>query len=91
MNAMQCNECPCTPISSITAPQALVTSRANVLQYWWTQVCRGDLEADPPGPAFYNRPTIAADIFTTPPPTKLYLSLFLQATASTYIPARVLP
>ena len=32
----------------------------------WTQVCSGDLEADPPGPAFYNRPTIAADIFTTP-------------------------
>ena len=31
----------------------------------WTQVCSGDLEADPPGPAFYNRPTIAADIFTT--------------------------
>ena len=91
MNAMQCNECPCTPMSSITAPQVPVTSRANVLQYWWTQVCRGDLEADPPGPAFYNRPTIAADIFTTPPPTKLYLSLFLQATASTYIPARVLP
>ena len=75
MNAMQCNECPCTPMSSVTAPQALVTSRANVLQYWWTQVCRGDLEADPPGPAFYKRPTIAADIFTTPPPTKLYLSL----------------
>ena len=51
------------------------TFRADVLQYWWTQVCRGDLEADPPGPAFYKRPTIAADIFTTPPPTKLYLSL----------------
>ena len=29
-------------------------------------MCSGDLEADPPGPAFYNRPTIAADIFTTP-------------------------
>ena len=67
MNAMQCNECPCTSMSSITAPQAVGTFRADVLQYWWTQVCRGDLEADPPGPAFYKRPTIAADIFTTLP------------------------
>ena len=50
--------------------------------HWGTQVCRGDLEADPPGPAFYNRPTIAADIFTTPPPTILYLSLW--ATVGTF-------
>ena len=57
--------------------------------HWGTQVCRGDLEADPPGPAFYNRPTIAADIFTTPPPTKLYLSLFWLLQAP--IPTKVLP
>ena len=43
----------------------------------WTQVCQsGDLEADhPPRPAFYNQPTIAADIFTMPQPTKLYISI----------------
>ena len=36
----------------------------------------GDLEADrPPRPAFYNQPTIAADIFTMPQPTKLYISI----------------